>query len=72
AVGANWHSIVDAFQGPTYIIAAIALLAVVIAVWRYLRAHRSAPPAAAGERPVPGNPRAQGTGRPPGSGAHRK
>jgi membrane protein DedA with SNARE-associated domain len=72
AVGANWHSIVDAFQGPTYIIAAIALLAVVIAVWRYLRAHRSAPPAAAGEQPVPGNPRAQGTGRPPGSGAHRR
>ena len=41
AVGANWHSIVDGFKGPTYIIAAIVVIAVVIGVWRYLRARRA-------------------------------
>lgn len=45
AVGANWHSIVTGFQGPTYIVAALIVIALAIAVWRYVRAHRSAPPA---------------------------
>lgn len=77
AVGANWHSIVDAFKGPTYIIAAIVLLALVIAVWRYLRAQGSAPPAASGEQPAQDNPQAPEvtsteTGRPPGSRTHRR
>ena len=46
AVGANWHSIVDAFKGPTYIIAAIVVVILAVALWRYLRSRRSAPPAA--------------------------
>jgi membrane protein DedA with SNARE-associated domain len=37
AVGANWESIVTAFHGPSYIIAAVIVVAVVIAAWRYLR-----------------------------------
>ena len=49
AVGANWESIANAFHGPSYIIAAVVLLAIVIGVWRYLR-HRPAK-ARAGDRP---------------------
>jgi membrane protein DedA with SNARE-associated domain len=37
AVGANWESIANAFHGPSYIIAAVVLLAIAIGVWRYLR-----------------------------------
>jgi len=37
AVGANWESIVSAFHGPTYIIAAVVLLGIVVLVWRYWR-----------------------------------
>ena len=37
AVGANWESIANAFHGPSYITAAVVLLAIVIGVWRYLR-----------------------------------
>jgi membrane protein DedA with SNARE-associated domain len=37
AVGANWESIVNAFHGPSYVIAGIVLAAIVLAVWRYLR-----------------------------------
>jgi membrane protein DedA with SNARE-associated domain len=37
AVGANWSSIASAFHGPTYIIAAVVLLVLVVAVWRYVR-----------------------------------
>ena len=40
AVGAKWESIVNGFKGPTYIIAAIVVIALAIAVWRYLRARR--------------------------------
>ena len=37
ALGANWESIVNAFHGPTYIIAAVVLLGIVVLVWRYWR-----------------------------------
>lgn len=37
AVGANWRSIVSGFRGPTYIIAALVVIGLVIAVWRYAR-----------------------------------
>jgi membrane protein DedA with SNARE-associated domain len=37
AVGANWESIVNAFHGPSYVIAGIGAVAIVIAVWWYLR-----------------------------------
>ena len=40
-VGAHWHSIVDAFRGPTYAIAALVVIALAIAVWRYLRGRRA-------------------------------
>jgi membrane protein DedA with SNARE-associated domain len=57
AVGSNWHSIVSGFQGPTYIIAAIVLIVLAIAAWRYARAHRSVPPRAPGQQAAAqGNP----------------
>ena len=62
AVGANWESIVAALHGPSYIIAAVVLLAIVIGVWRYLR--RRPADARTGDRP-PGAHR-EGT-RPRGS-----
>ncbi len=37
AVGKNWQSVVNAFHGPTYIIAAVVLLAIVVLLWRYWR-----------------------------------
>ena len=37
AVGANWDSIVTGFKGPTYIIAAVLVLGLAVAAWRYLR-----------------------------------
>jgi membrane protein DedA with SNARE-associated domain len=40
-VGVHWHSIVDGFRGPTYIIAALVLIALAVAVWRYLRGRRA-------------------------------
>jgi membrane protein DedA with SNARE-associated domain len=49
AVGTNWESIVSAFHGPTYIIAAVVLLGVVVLVWRYWRRRPTAEaPEAAG------------------------
>src|SRR2546430_12993937 len=41
AVGKNWETIVNAFHGPTYIIAAVVLVALVILAWRYIRSRRS-------------------------------
>jgi membrane protein DedA with SNARE-associated domain len=40
AVGKNWESIVNALHGPTYIIAAVVLIALVILAWRYVRSRR--------------------------------
>ena len=37
AIGKNWNSIVTGFKGPTYIVAAIVVIALVIGAWRYLR-----------------------------------
>jgi membrane protein DedA with SNARE-associated domain len=37
AVGANWNSIVTGFRGPTYVIAAVVVIGLAVAVWRYLR-----------------------------------
>ena len=36
-VGKNWQSIASAFHGPTYIIAAVVVLVLVIAAWRWRR-----------------------------------
>ena len=50
AIGANWHSVVDGFKGPTYIVAAVVVIGLGIAAWRYARRRRSgfAPPRARG------------------------
>jgi membrane protein DedA with SNARE-associated domain len=56
-VGANWHSIVDGFRGPTYIIAALVVIALAIAVWRYLRGRRARPADSQSAGAHPGNGR---------------
>jgi membrane protein DedA with SNARE-associated domain len=53
AVGANWQSIVNGFHGPSYIIAAVVVIALAVAVWRSLQ-RRRADSAAAG-RPAAGH-----------------
>jgi membrane protein DedA with SNARE-associated domain len=50
AVGSNWQSIVNAFRGPTYIIAGLVVIGLIIAIWWYVRRHR-ADRAAGGWRP---------------------
>jgi len=59
AVGQNWESIVNAFHGPTYIIAGVVVVALVILAWRYLRNRR------------PGDGSADGDGE-RARGAHRQ
>ena len=58
AVGSNWQSIVNGFRGPTYIIAAVLVAALIVVIWRYVRRRRaeSAPvsqrqPDGAGQEP---------------------
>lgn len=41
AVGANWQSIVNGFRVPTLIIAAVIIIALIIAVWRFARRRRA-------------------------------
>jgi membrane protein DedA with SNARE-associated domain len=60
-VGANWHSIVDGFRGPTYVIAGLVVVVLAIAVWRYLRRRRAEPTRA---RPASTDP-TRGRGDPP-------
>ena len=48
AVGKNWESIASAFHGPTFIIAAGVVVALVVAAWRYRR-RRTEDGGAAGE-----------------------
>lgn len=56
AVGSHWHSIVDALKGPTYIIAAIVVISLAVAIWRYLKSRRNESPAS---DPRPDQPEAQ-------------
>jgi membrane protein DedA with SNARE-associated domain len=58
AVGARWQSIVNGFRGPTYIIIAVVVIALAVAVWRYIRRRKAESssaddhtPAAAGTKP---------------------
>jgi membrane protein DedA with SNARE-associated domain len=60
AVGANWQSLVNTLHGPTYIITAILLIALAIAIWRYVRARRTEPESPDELRPHAG-------GKPPGT-----
>ncbi len=48
AVGSNWQSVVNAFRGPTYIIAALVMVGLITAIWWYLHRHRA--DSAAGDR----------------------
>jgi membrane protein DedA with SNARE-associated domain len=41
AVGANWQEIVNGFHGVTYVIAAVVVLAVLIALWVFFRRRRA-------------------------------
>jgi membrane protein DedA with SNARE-associated domain len=50
AVGSNWQSIVNAFRGPTYVIAGLVVIGLIVATWWYVRRHR-ADRAAGGRRP---------------------
>ena len=45
AVGANWQSIVNGFHGPTYIITAVVVIALAVAIWRYSRQRKAENPA---------------------------
>ena len=49
AVGANYQSIVNGFQGPTYIIAAVVIIVLAILVWRYIRRRKAENAAAAAD-----------------------
>lgn len=49
AVGRNWQRIADAFHGPTYVLAGIIGLAVVVAIVIYLRRRRRAGTATAAD-----------------------
>jgi len=44
AVGANWQSIANGFHTPTYIIAALIVIAVAIAAWRHARQRKAQTP----------------------------
>jgi membrane protein DedA with SNARE-associated domain len=57
AVGAHWQSIASSFRGPTYIIAAVVVLALAIAVWRYARRRRAEGSVADDRRPDPAGER---------------
>ena len=37
AVGKNWDTVVKGFRGPTYIIAAVVVIGLAVAIWRHLR-----------------------------------
>jgi membrane protein DedA with SNARE-associated domain len=49
-VGANWQSIVNGFRGPTYIIAAVVVIGLAVAIWRYARRRRTENASAGGQR----------------------
>jgi len=64
AVGANWESIVNGFRAPTYIIAAIVVVAIAVAIWRFARWRRTALAEGESQRPDhAGKPSAGGTPR---------
>jgi len=75
AVGANFQSIVNGFKGPTYIIAAVVVIALAILVWRYARRRRAENAAAARDEAARDELEPQQPGsvsNPPGTGRHRR
>jgi hypothetical protein len=65
AVGKNWHSVENGFHGPTYVIAALVVIALASAAWRFARLRRAGAWSAGGE----GVRRAGAPRRPPGAHA---
>jgi membrane protein DedA with SNARE-associated domain len=51
AVGANWQSVVNGLHGPTYIVVAVVMIGLAIAVWRYVRRRRAEDASAGDQRP---------------------
>lgn len=41
AVGKNWHSIVNDFQVPTYVVIAAVVLVLAIVIWRHVRCRKA-------------------------------
>ena len=68
AVGANWQSIVNGFRGPTYIVAAVVVLALAVAIWRFVRWRKAALANPADQRLDPEVQRPDHAGQPPGAG----
>lgn len=62
AVGASWQSIANGFHGPTYIIAAVVVLAIAIAIWRFVRGRKAAALADSEPRPPDHAARSSGGG----------
>jgi membrane protein DedA with SNARE-associated domain len=72
AVGKNWHSVENGFHGPTYVIAALVVIALVIAAWRFARRRRADAWSAGGEDDQPPGAARRPPGahaRPPGTRA---
>jgi membrane protein DedA with SNARE-associated domain len=63
-VGANWEAIVNGFRGPTYIVAALVVIGVAIAAWRFVRRRRAEIAAADGQGQ-------DAAGQPPGARSPR-
>lgn len=57
AVGAHWQSVVNGFKGPTYVVVAVVVIAVAVAIWRYLRRSKAGQEAANGGQPRPDTPK---------------
>ncbi len=63
-MGANWQSIVNGFQIPTYIIGGLIIIALAVVVWRYIRQRRAVQ---AAEPDATGQQRLDPVGQTPGS-----
>jgi membrane protein DedA with SNARE-associated domain len=73
AVGSNWQSISNGFKGPTYIIAAIVVVALAVLIVRHVRRRPAGNHAATGRGPQTGRARdpQTGPGRDPQTGPGR-
>jgi membrane protein DedA with SNARE-associated domain len=71
AVGANWESIVNALRGPSYIIAAVVVIGLAIAIWRYARRRWAEGRSGGGDQPDAADGRPDAADRKADSRAHR-
>ena len=63
AVGAHWQGVANGFHGPTYVIAALVVIVLAIAAWRYVRRHAARSVGQPGRDKVAGDQRPR-AGRP--------